>query len=106
MKKIFSVINHMHSKGIVHRDLKLENILFLDKHPNSEIKLIDFGLSKKCENEAAELNTMVGTPLYVSPDVLKGKYDKTCDDWSAGVILYILLVGFPPFYGKTRVEIF
>lgn len=52
MKKIFSVINHMHSKGIVHRDLKLENILFLDKSPDSEIKLIDFGLSKKCEDDS------------------------------------------------------
>ena len=52
MKKIFSVINHMHSKGIVHRDLKLENILFLDKSPDSEIKLIDFGLSKKCEDNS------------------------------------------------------
>jgi len=52
MKKIFSVINHMHSKGIVHRDLKLENILFLNKSPDSEIKLIDFGLSKKCEDDS------------------------------------------------------
>jgi len=105
MKKIFSVINHMHSKGIVHRDLKLENILFLDKSPDSEIKLIDFGLSKKCEDNSS-LFTMVGTPLYVSPEILMGRYDKTCDDWSTGVIMYILLVGYPPFYGTTRAEIF
>jgi len=106
MKKIFSVINHMHSKGIVHRDLKLENILFLNKSPDSEIKLIDFGLSKKCEDDSTQLYTMVGTPLYVSPEVLKGRYDKTCDDWTTGVIMYILLVGYPPFFGKTRADIF
>ncbi|KAL4439082.1 hypothetical protein ABPG74_008857 [Tetrahymena malaccensis] len=106
MEKVFSAINHMHSKGIVHRDLKPENILFLNKYNDSEIKLVDFGLSKKCDSSNQQLNTMVGTPLYVSPNVLKGKYDKTCDDWSAGVILYILLVGYPPFYGKSRSEIF
>lgn len=74
MDKLFSAINHMHSRGIVHRDIKPENILFLNKNPDSEIKIVDFGLSVKCDGQR-DLSTMVGTPLYVSPNVLKGRYD-------------------------------
>lgn len=105
MNKVFSAINHIHSKGIVHRDIKPENILFLDKHQDSEIKIVDFGLSVKCDGNR-DLSTVVGTPLYVSPNVLQGRYDMSSDNWSAGVLLYVLLVGSPPFYGKTRQEIF
>ncbi|KAL4489468.1 hypothetical protein ABPG72_002764 [Tetrahymena utriculariae] len=105
IEKIFSAINHMHSRGVVHRDIKPENVLFSTKYPDSEIKLIDFGLSTKFENNS-NLSTMVGTPIYVSPNVLEGNYDKTCDNWSAGVILYILLVGYPPFFGNNKNEIF
>lgn len=105
MDKIFSAINHIHSKGIVHRDIKPENVLFLSKHADSEIKIVDFGLSVKCD-EGKGLSNVVGTPLYVSPDVLRGRYNESSDNWSAGVLLYVLLVGYPPFFGKTKHEIF
>ena len=105
MDKIFSAINHMHSRGIIHRDIKPENVLFLSKSPDSEIKIVDFGLSVKCDG-FRDLTTMVGTPLYVSPNVLRGRYDSSSDNWSAGVILYVLLVGYPPFFGKNRAEVF
>lgn len=105
MKKLLSAINHMHSTGVVHRDIKPENILLSDKSPDAELKLVDFGLSKKfSKNEI--LQTMVGTPLYVSPEVLTGSYDKACDLWSAGVILYILLVGYHPFNGPNRYQVY
>eukprot|EP01016_Furgasonia_blochmanni_P010764 TRINITY_DN14627_c0_g1_i2.p1 TRINITY_DN14627_c0_g1~~TRINITY_DN14627_c0_g1_i2.p1 ORF type:complete len:466 (-),score=141.60 TRINITY_DN14627_c0_g1_i2:192-1589(-) len=108
MRKIFSAVHHLHEIRICHRDLKPENILFLDRNPDAEIKIIDFGLSKKFgdNNQAKDLTTMVGTALYVAPEVLKGKYDERCDNWSLGVILYILLSGNPPFYGDNNQEIF
>ncbi|EGR29148.1 protein kinase domain protein [Ichthyophthirius multifiliis] len=105
MEKLFSAVNHMHCKGIVHRDLKPENILFSTKNKDSDLKIVDFGLANKFDDKQ-QLSTMVGTPLYVSPAVLKGKYDKSCDNWSLGVILYILLVGYPPFYGENKNVIF
>lgn len=95
----------MHARGIIHRDLKPDNILFVDKSIDSEIKIADFGLSVKTDSRR-DLTSIVGTPLYVSPNVLKGKYDATSDNWSAGVILYVLLVGYPPFFGKTKTEVF
>jgi calcium-dependent protein kinase len=91
----------MHSKGIVHRDLKPENILFLTNQPDSEIKIVDFGLSSRF-NKERYLKTMVGSSYYVSPGVLMGKYDQRCDNWSLGVILYLLLVGYPPFYDNNK----
>lgn len=97
-------INYCHSNGIAHRDLKPENFLFLTKHEDSPLKLIDFGLSKNFET-AESMHTKAGTPYYISPEVLKGEYNESCDIWSAGVILYILLSGVPPFYGNTDPEI-
>jgi calcium-dependent protein kinase len=71
---MFSAINHMHIKGIVHRDLKLENILFANNEPNSEIKIIDFGLSTKYADK--KLNSLVGTTYYIAPEILNEKtYD-------------------------------
>lgn len=77
IQRISSAVSHMHAKQIVHRDLKLENILYATKDPDSELKLIDFGLSNKLSG--GKLHTQVGTPLYVSPQVLKGTYDEKCD---------------------------
>lgn len=72
MLKLFSVVSYLHLKKIVHRDLKLENLLLTDKAADADIKLIDFGLSKKCKI-SEELHSKVGTPIYVSPEVIDGK---------------------------------
>eukprot|EP00815_Leptocylindrus_aporus_P002699 CAMPEP_0116066224 /NCGR_PEP_ID=MMETSP0322-20121206/10254_1 /TAXON_ID=163516 /ORGANISM="Leptocylindrus danicus var. apora, Strain B651" /LENGTH=505 /DNA_ID=CAMNT_0003552735 /DNA_START=209 /DNA_END=1726 /DNA_ORIENTATION=- len=105
--KILDAIAYCHDeKGIVHRDLKPENFLFKDKSDDSEIKIIDFGLSRHDDENAGVMNTKVGTPYYVAPEVLKRRYTKACDLWSIGVIAYILLCGYPPFYGDSDNEIF
>jgi calcium-dependent protein kinase len=97
-------ICYCHAKGIAHRDLKPENFLLLTKHDDSPLKVIDFGLSTTFDAKI-NLKTKAGTPYYISPEVLEGKYDESCDIWSSGVILYILLSGVPPFYGDTDPEI-
>jgi calcium-dependent protein kinase len=104
MRQVFSAISYLHSQKICHRDLKPEN--FLLKYPNdpSSIKLIDFGLSKKLlDNEL--MNDPNGTPFYIAPEILEGSYTEAVDNWSLGVILYIMLSGSPPFYGKDSREI-
>ena len=104
MRQMLSAVKHLHIHGIVHRDLKPENFLLASNESDSEIKLIDFGLSKRFTNK--HMHTVVGTPFYVAPEVLKGDYDNQCDIWSLGVILFILLCGYPPFEGNSNKEIF
>ena len=104
-RQMMDAINYCHKNGIVHRDLKPENLLFLNKDPNSPIKVIDFGMSKRFTAEKY-MNEKVGTAYYISPEVLKGKYDEKCDIWSAGVILYIIICGYPCFNGEDDDEIF
>lgn len=101
--EILKTLNYLHRFNLVHRDLKPENIIY-DSESKS-IKIIDFGLSSYFTNEG-KLNSKVGTPYYVAPEVLKGEYSKECDMWSVGVITYILMTGFPPFNGKTNNEIY
>ena len=72
MKQLFLAVYYIHQKGIIHRDLKLENLL-ISQPDSDEIKIIDFGLSKKYESKLNQVQTMVGTPMYVAPEVLKGK---------------------------------
>ena len=98
-RQMMDAINYCHKNGIVHRDLKPENLLFLNKDKNSPIKVIDFGMSKRFTAEKY-MNEKVGTAYYISPEVLKGKYDEKCDIWSAGVILYIIICGYPCFNGE------
>lgn len=112
MKCLFLAINHCHSNNIAHRDLKPENIMYNEDNSTDSydsVKIIDFGLSKQTNpaNEAAKkLQTVVGTPFYVAPEVLTGDYDAECDNWSLGVIMYVLLSGYLPFYGKNEREVF
>jgi len=104
---ILDAIAYCHDqKGIVHRDLKPENFLFSSKEEDAVIKIIDFGLSRHDDVKAGIMNTKVGTPYYVAPEVLNREYTKSCDIWSIGVITYILLCGYPPFYGDTDNQIF
>jgi len=103
--KLLAAVKYLHEHGVVHRDLKPENLLFSDKTIEAEIKLIDFGLSRKV-GDSKNMQSIVGTPLYVAPEVLKGSYDQRCDYWSIGALLYLMLGGSPPFDGETRKEIF
>ena len=98
-------MKHLHSHNIAHRDLKPENVLF--KSSKHDIKLIDFGMSKLMPQEANKfMNTKLGTPYYVAPEVLDGFYDKQCDLWAIGVITYVLLSGEPPFNGENAAAVF
>ena len=103
--KVLLAIAHCHSRGITHRDLKPENILFESLKADAEIKLIDFGLSRKYSKDE-KMHTILGTPYYVAPEVLKGNYDEKCDIWSIGAMTYLMLCGDPPFTGDSNNEIF
>lgn len=107
IRSILNAIKYCHEeKQIVHRDLKPENFLFESKDEDSNIKIIDFGLSRHDDQAFGVMQTKVGTPYYVAPEVLKREYTKSCDIWSIGVITYILLCGYPPFYGDSDAQIF
>ena len=103
--EVLHAISYCHSKGITHRDIKPENILFASPESDAQIKLIDFGLSRKY-NTNEKMHTILGTPYYIAPEVLKGEYDQKCDNWSIGAITYIMLCGQPPFNAETNNEIF
>ncbi|CAN1750877.1 Calcium-dependent protein kinase 8 [Linum perenne] len=90
-----------HKNGVMHRDLKPENFLFANKKETSPLKAIDFGLSVFFKPEET-FNEIVGSPYYMAPEVLKRNYGPEVDVWSAGVILYILLCGVPPFWAETE----
>jgi len=105
MRQIVDACRYLHENNIVHRDLKPENLLL--ETPRSDIvKIADFGLSKILGDEAM-LKTACGTPGYVAPEVLQlNGYGKEVDMWSIGVIMYILLCGFPPFYEESNAQLF
>ncbi|XP_030512496.1 calcium-dependent protein kinase 20 [Rhodamnia argentea] len=104
-KVIVSVVEACHSLGVMHRDLKPENFLFVGHEEDASLKTIDFGLSVFFK--PGEMFTdVVGSPYYVAPEVLRKHYGPECDVWSAGVIIYILLSGVPPFWDETEQGIF
>ena len=108
MRQLLSAVAYCHDKGIIHRDLKPENILIENSEEKDKdfflIKIIDFGTCEMLKKY--KLTEKIGTSFYIAPEVLQNGYNEKCDLWSCGIILYILLSGAPPFYGKNEKEIF
>ncbi|KAF5473427.1 hypothetical protein F2P56_010039 [Juglans regia] len=102
---IVGVVEACHSLGVMHRDLKPENFLLINQEEESPLKTIDFGLSVFFR-PGETFTDVVGSPYYVAPEVLRKHYGQECDVWSAGVIIYILLSGVPPFWDETEQGIF
>lgn len=103
IQQILESVNHCHQNGIVHRDLKPENLLLASKAKGAAVKLADFGLAIEVQGEQQAWFGFAGTPGYLSPEVLKKEpYGKSVDIWACGVILYILLVGYPPFWDEDQ----
>ncbi|KAJ6741824.1 SERINE/THREONINE-PROTEIN KINASE [Salix viminalis] len=100
-KTIVEVVQICHEHGVMHRDLKPENFLFGNKKENAPLKAIDFGLSVFFK-PGERFTEIVGSPYYMAPEVLKRNYGQEIDVWSAGVVLYILLCGVPPFWAETE----
>ena len=103
MEKLFLAVNHLHALNIAHRDIKPENIMY---GADNEVKLIDFGLAKRARKKGTKLSTIAGTPLFMSPEVLKGSYGVECDMWALGCVMYVLLCGHVPFSGESKAVIF
>ncbi|KAK6228462.1 hypothetical protein SCA6_000802 [Theobroma cacao] len=104
-RTIVGVVEACHSLGVMHRDLKPENFLFVNQQEDSLLKTIDFGLSIFFK-PGEKFTDVVGSPYYVAPEVLRKRYGPEADVWSAGVILYILLSGVPPFWAESEQGIF
>ncbi|XP_014470265.1 PREDICTED: calcium/calmodulin-dependent protein kinase type II alpha chain isoform X16 [Dinoponera quadriceps] len=103
IQQILESVHHCHHNGVVHRDLKPENLLLASKAKGAAVKLADFGLAIEVQGEAQAWYGFAGTPGYLSPEVLKKEpYGKPVDIWACGVILYILLVGYPPFWDEDQ----
>ncbi|XP_023155524.1 calcium/calmodulin-dependent protein kinase type 1D [Amphiprion ocellaris] len=106
IRQVLDAVHYLHKMGIVHRDLKPENLLYFNPQDESKIMISDFGLSKM-EGSGDVMSTACGTPGYVAPEVLAQKpYSKAVDCWSIGVIAYILLCGYPPFYDENDSKLF
>ncbi|CAL2239614.1 unnamed protein product [Prunus armeniaca] len=104
-RTIVGVVEACHSLGVMHRDLKPENFLFVSQDEDALLKTIDFGLSVFLK-PGEKFSDVVGSPYYVAPEVLRKRYGPEADVWSAGVILYILLSGVPPFWAENEQGIF
>ena len=110
IRQVAEGLLYLHSQNIVHRDLKPENLLYVDKSDDAAVKITDFGLAKYTGAgvDAPAMTTACGTPGYVAPEVLQrdAVYGKEVDMWSLGVITYIVLCGFPPFYDDNHQRLF
>ncbi|XP_067253574.1 calcium/calmodulin-dependent protein kinase type II subunit beta isoform X35 [Chanodichthys erythropterus] len=105
--QILESVSHIHHHDIVHRDLKPENLLLASKCKNAAVKLADFGLAIEVQGDQQAWFGFAGTPGYLSPEVLrKEAYGKPVDIWACGVILYILLVGYPPFWDEDQHKLY
>eukprot|EP00358_Blepharisma_japonicum_P004666 CAMPEP_0202947822 /NCGR_PEP_ID=MMETSP1395-20130829/12324_1 /ASSEMBLY_ACC=CAM_ASM_000871 /TAXON_ID=5961 /ORGANISM="Blepharisma japonicum, Strain Stock R1072" /LENGTH=412 /DNA_ID=CAMNT_0049649377 /DNA_START=164 /DNA_END=1402 /DNA_ORIENTATION=- len=101
MRQLLSALAHCHERGVVHREIRPENLLFETSDPNANLKMVGFG-SARFLNHGGTLTERADTSYYIAPEVINGSYNEKCDLWSAGVILYILLAGTPPFRESSR----
>ncbi|XP_050639360.1 calcium/calmodulin-dependent protein kinase type II subunit beta isoform X9 [Macaca thibetana thibetana] len=107
IQQILEAVLHCHQMGVVHRDLKPENLLLASKCKGAAVKLADFGLAIEVQGDQQAWFGFAGTPGYLSPEVLrKEAYGKPVDIWACGVILYILLVGYPPFWDEDQHKLY
>nr|XP_023696889.1 calcium/calmodulin-dependent protein kinase type 1D-like isoform X3 [Paramormyrops kingsleyae] len=105
VRQVLEAVSYLHLNNVVHRDLKPENLLYYSQDENAKIMISDFGLSKI--EDSGLMSTACGTPGYVAPEILAQKhYSKTVDCWSIGVITYILLCGYPPFYEENETKLY
>lgn len=106
MKQVLRALSYLHSLSIVHRDIKLQNIVFLNTNDSNKgyipIKMIDFGTAVKSEYKVVQNYPISGTMTYIAPQALKGVLTEKSDLWSSGVLMYILLTGISPFKGKNQ----
>jgi serine/threonine protein kinase len=100
IKTLLRVVNYLHENNIVHWDIKPENILFELEQGDALIRLIEFGLSKRHMEGKVPMSNCIGTAYYMSPELLKGKYNRYTHIWSIRIVTYILLCGYPPFWGR------
>ena len=107
LRQVLVAVSHLHINDIVHRYLKPENCVFESNVKDSPIKIIDFGLARRYYQNSFEpyMSAIVGTPLFIAPEVLRKKYDKLCDLWSVGVIAFVLICGYAPFNGRNNKEV-
>ncbi|KAG9509004.1 Calcium/calmodulin-dependent protein kinase type II alpha chain, partial [Fragariocoptes setiger] len=107
IQQILESVNHCHMNNVVHRDLKPENLLLASKAKGAAVKLADFGLAIEVQGDKNAFYGFAGTPGYLSPEVIKkDPYGKPVDIWACGVILYILLVGYPPFWDEDQYNLY
>jgi calcium-dependent protein kinase len=107
LREVLQAVAYCHAHKIVHRDLKPENVLFDKKGDDSMVKVIDFGNAHQMRTANERMTTKFGSVYYIAPEVLKGQgYNEKCDIWSIGVIMFILLSGYPPFDGMNDNQIY
>lgn len=108
MRKILSALSYIHKLNIVHRDIKLDNVVLLNKFDsegdpeNIDIRIIDFGLAKVLTSRRIKDKEKIGTFTHMAPEVLQGVYSNKCDIWSAGVLFYFMVSGLSPFRKVTK----
>lgn len=101
LRQIVNALKYLHHNKIAHCDLKPDNFLFLNESEDSVLKVIDFGMSKHVQRRQYH-RQLCGTPYYIAPEVIDGKYNEACDMWSVGVVMFVMLFGFPPFWADPE----
>ena len=106
LKQLLSALVYCHKLGVIHRDIKFQNIMFTNENDITSLKLIDFGLSAQIDNKKSMMSKAMGTAVYLAPEVILGEYDEKVDIWSVGVLIYYMLNGVPPFQGRNPRELY